>query len=108
MQGDHEDDLHQSNESLFQLLQPSVEQFIHNESKVHLALTHVISSLKSSISSLQEIVNILNTRKEKGNENEYKIAILINVSDTFKESFNNILNHYTSVSSTLSCLERYV
>ena len=70
MQGDHEDDLHHSNESLFQLLQPSVEQFIHNESKVHLALTHVISSLKSSISSLQEIVNILNTRKEKGNENE--------------------------------------
>ena len=46
-------------------LQPAVETFVGNESKLHLALTHVISSLTSTIASLQDIVNIVESKSGK-------------------------------------------
>ena len=42
-----------------QLLQPAVAEFVQNESKLHLAVTHVTSSLNSTLESLEDIIKIL-------------------------------------------------
>ena len=42
-----------------QLLQPAVAEFVQNESKLHLAVTHVTSSLNTTLESLEDIIKIL-------------------------------------------------
>ena len=42
-----------------QLLQPAVAEFVQNESKLHLAVTHVTSSLHTTLESLEDIIKIL-------------------------------------------------
>ena len=86
-------------------LQPAVETFIGNESKLHLALTHVISSLTSTITSLQEIVNIVESKS--GKKSNSRIKLIIAPDSSKSECFQKILNHYTQILSTVSCLERY-
>ena len=41
------------------MLQPAVEQFIQNESKLHLAVTHVTFSLNATLESLEDILKVL-------------------------------------------------
>ena len=41
------------------MLHPAVEQFIQNESKLHLAVTHVTSSLNTTLESIEDILKIL-------------------------------------------------
>ena len=50
-----------------QLLHPAVDQLLTAESKLQLAVTHVLSALNSTIASLEEILKILD--KSKGNYN---------------------------------------
>ena len=57
---------------IFQLLYPAVDQLLVAESKLQLAVTHVVSALNSSIASLEEILQILD--KSKGINT--KISIL--------------------------------
>ena len=48
---------------IFQLLYPAVDQLLVAESKLQLAVTHVVSALNSSIASLEEILQILDKPK---------------------------------------------
>ena len=49
-----------------QLLHPAVEQFVQSEGKLHLAVTHVTSSLNTTLESLEDILKILD-EKSGGN-----------------------------------------
>ena len=53
------EDSQDTDQDWLQLLQPAMDQFLGEQSKLQLALTHVVSALNSSMAAVENILHVL-------------------------------------------------